>query len=91
MRFKRSLIKKRAVAIGAVLLTIPFLFGFTADEGKKDNPNINAQTSDGTVNAPVDDKEKSATEDKKLLTTNAVRITKRSIKNTFNNLRDAPS
>lgn len=65
MRFKRSLIKKKAVAIGAVLLTMPFLFGFTADEGKKDNPNINAQTSDGTVNAPVDDKEKSATEDKK--------------------------
>ena len=68
MRFKRSLLKKKAVTIGAILLTMPILFGFKAGdnvESPKENSNINAQTSDKTVNASTEG-EDSKTEEKNL-------------------------
>ena len=55
MRFKRNLLKKKAVALGAVLLSIPFLFGFKAENGEEkldDKSSLSAQTSDKTVDNP---------------------------------------
>lgn len=70
MRFKRNLLKKKAVTIGAILLAMPLLFGFKAeDDTEKTDNNVsatNAQTSDVTVDEPFKNpEEKAETEDKK--------------------------
>lgn len=70
MRFKRNLLKKKAITIGAALLAFPLLFGFTANNGaeKSDNNSpSNAQTSEKTVDEPFKDgkeEEKDSTENK---------------------------
>lgn len=72
MSIKRHLLKKKAVTIGAVLLTVPLLFGFKADNGGESPDNkssLNAQTSDATVDTPFEGKinsteEKVTTEEK---------------------------
>ena len=58
MSIKRHLLKKKAVTIGAVLLTVPLLFGFKADGGESpDNKSsLNAQTSEETVDATFEGK-----------------------------------
>ncbi len=55
MKFKRNLLKKKAVTIGAVLLSLPLLFGFkaeSADTVSDDKSSLSAQTSDKTTDAP---------------------------------------
>jgi len=59
LKFKRQLLKKKTVIIGATLFTIPFLLGFTNDNGNAPTENkveSNVQTSDKTVDAPFDKK-----------------------------------
>ena len=58
MSIKRYLLKKKAVTIGAVLLTVPLLFGFKTDSGESlDNKSsLNAQTDDATVNKTFEGK-----------------------------------
>ena len=70
MRFKRNLLKKKAITIGAVILAVPLLFGFKADNGAENSDNnspSNAQTSEKTVDEPFKantDEEKVKAEDK---------------------------
>lgn len=55
MRFKRNLSKKKAVSIGAVLLSLPLLLGFKAESADAISDNkssLSVQTSDGAVNTP---------------------------------------
>ena len=55
MKFKRNLLKKKAVTIGAVLLSLPLLFGFkaeSADTVSDDKSSLSAQTSDEAVDTP---------------------------------------
>ena len=68
MRFKRNLLKKKAVTIGAILLAMPLLFGFTTADGVENlDDNSNAQTSDKTVDEPFkEEKVTTEAEDKKL-------------------------
>ena len=72
MRLKRNLLKKKAVTIGAVLLAIPFLFGFKAEDAEDLNNNSpKTQTSEGTVDESVkgepDKKEEKVTGENKEL------------------------
>ena len=58
MRTKRCLLKKKIATIGAVLLALPLLFGFTSkggDENLNNKTPLNAQTSDQTVDKPFED------------------------------------
>ena len=58
MRVKRQLFRKKAVILGATLLSIPFLLGFKNDGNAaiENKVESNVQTSDKTVDAPFDKK-----------------------------------
>ena len=57
MRIKRNLLKKKAMTIGAVVITLPLLFGFKAEDGNENLDNksaVSTQTSDETVDKPFE-------------------------------------
>ena len=58
MKVKRQLFRKKAVILGATLLSIPFLLGFKDDGNAaiENKVESNVQTSNETVNAPFDKK-----------------------------------
>ena len=57
MRIKRNLLRKKAVTIGAVVIALPLLFGFKAEDGNENLDNksaVSGQTSGETVDKPFE-------------------------------------
>ena len=63
MRIKRNLLRKKAVTIGAVVIALPLLFGFKAEDGNENLDNksaVSGQTSGETVDKPFEQAKPSA-------------------------------